>query len=145
MGNSLAYVSNDEVMGVLEQMDSLVAPGGYLYLDLRNWDYVVQTKQRFYFYNPVFQGDTRINLFQVWDHNADNTVDFNLIYSFEQNNRILQKEIFQEHYHPIPQKMILDKLNAMGYDAPMLARFPAQAGEFKPDSDWYCLMAQKKK
>ena len=37
-GNSLAYVTNEEVITTLHQMDALVAPGGYLYFDLRNWD-----------------------------------------------------------------------------------------------------------
>lgn len=47
-GNSLGYVENEEVLGVLEQMSALIAPGGYLYFDLRNWDKIVRTKQRFY-------------------------------------------------------------------------------------------------
>lgn len=97
-GNSLPYVTNEELLCVLEQMDELVVPGGYLYFDIRNWDYVVKTKQRFYTYAPLFDGDTRINLVQCWDHNADGTIDFNLLYTFEKNDRIFQKEIFQEHY-----------------------------------------------
>lgn len=32
-GNSLAYVTNEEVITALRQMDALVAPGGYLYSD----------------------------------------------------------------------------------------------------------------
>ena len=53
-GNSLAYVTNNEITGVLEQMDALVEPGGYLYFDLRNWDRIVGQKKRFYCYNPAF-------------------------------------------------------------------------------------------
>ena len=68
-GNSLAYVTNEEVITALHQMDALVAPGGYLYFDLRNWDKIRRTKQRFYTYNPSFHGNTRVNLVQVWDHN----------------------------------------------------------------------------
>lgn len=37
-GNSLPYVSNEDVLKTLEEMDSLVRPGGYLYFDIRNWD-----------------------------------------------------------------------------------------------------------
>ena len=66
-GNSLPYVSNEEVLQVLEQMDTLVKTGGYLYFDMRNWDKILRERNRFYLYNPVFQGDTRINLIQVWD------------------------------------------------------------------------------
>lgn len=142
-GNSLAYVTNSEILDVLEQMDELIVSGGYLYFDLRNWDYVVNTKQRFYTYNPVFDGDTRINLVQCWDHNADGTIDFNLLYTFERDNRIFQKEIFKEHYHPVSQKLLLDKLKAMGYTGIEIHRFPIQAGEYTEECDWYCVIAKK--
>ena len=142
-GNSLAYVSNEELLCVLEQMNELIKPGGYLYFDTRNWDYVVKTKQRFYTYNPIFDNDTRINLVQCWDHNSDGTIDFNLLYTFEKNNRIFQKEIFQEHYYPISQKLLLDKLASMGYGNIELRRFPVQAGEYTEVCDWYCVIAQK--
>lgn len=144
-GNSLAYVTNEELLCVLEQMDELIVPGGYLYFDIRNWDYVVKTKQRFYTYNPIFDGDTRINLVQCWDHNSDGTIDFNLLYTFEKNNRIFQKEIFQEHYYPVPQKLLLDKLTSMGYGDIELRRFPIQAGEYTEVCDWYCVIAKKGK
>lgn len=35
-GNSLPYVSNEDVLTTLEQMDSLVKPGGYIYFEIRN-------------------------------------------------------------------------------------------------------------
>ena len=142
-GNSLAYVTNNEIMNVLEQMDALIVPGGYLYFDLRNWDYVVKTKQRFYTYNPIFDGDTRINLVQCWDHNIDGTIDFNLLYTFEKNNQIFQKETFQEHYHPVSQKLLVDKLKAMGYIDLEIRRFPIQAGAYTEACDWYCVIAKK--
>ena len=106
-GNSLPYVTNSEIPGVLCQMNALVRTGGYLYLDLRNWDKIVAEKQRFYLYNPTFDGETRINLVQVWDHNADGTVDFNLLYTFERDNCIFQKEFFTERYHPVPRALLL--------------------------------------
>ena len=37
-GNSLPHVNNDDVLTALEQMNSLVKKGGYLYLDTRNWE-----------------------------------------------------------------------------------------------------------
>ena len=60
-GNSIPYVTNEEAEAVLEQMDALVKSGGYLYFDMRNWDKILEKRQRFYLYNPVFDGDTRIN------------------------------------------------------------------------------------
>lgn len=143
-GNALPYVPNTEITGVLEQMDALIRPGGYLYFDMRNWDKILKTRNRFYLYNPAFQGDVRINLIQVWDYNLDGSMDFNLLYTFEQENRIFQKEKFQEHYYPVAQKLLTDKLTAMGYQNFEILCHPAQFGAFDLEkSDWYCLIAQK--
>lgn len=143
-GNSLPYVANDQVLDVLAQMDALVRPGGYLYFDLRNWDRILRTRQRFYVYNPVFQGDSRINLVQAWDYNPDGTMDFNLLFTFERENRIVQKEVFQEHYYPVSQQLLLGKLAEMGYEPPEIYCMPAQFGVFDEDKhDWYAVIARK--
>lgn len=143
-GNSLGYVSNDDVLKTLEQMDTLIKKGGYIYLDLRNWDMILNKKPRYYLYNPVFIGDTRVNLMQFWDYLPDGGVDFNLLYTFEQNNRIMQKEHFLEHYIPVKRQLILDKLTHMGYQNLETALLPAHFGPFDPEtSDWYCIIAQK--
>lgn len=146
-GNSLAYVTNNEITGVLEQMDALVEPGGCLYFDLRNWDRIVWQKKRFYCYNPAFlpNGD-RVNLMQVWDHLSDGSIVFNLVYTFERDNKIFQKERFEEHYHPVPQKLLLDKLMQLGYQDIQVKAFPVQFGAFDiENSEWYCVLAHKAK
>ena len=142
-GNSLAYVTNDEITGVLEQMDALVESGGYLC----NWDRIVRQKKRFYCYNPAFlpNGD-RVNLMQVWDHLSDGSIVFNLLYTFERDNKIFQKEHFEEHYHPVPQKLLLDKLAQLGYEDIEVKAFPVQFGAFDPEkTEWYCVLAHKAK
>ena len=144
-GNSLAYVPNSEITGVLEQMDALVAPGGVLYFDLRNWDRIVRQKQRFYFYDPAFlpNGD-RVNLMQVWDHLPDGSITFHLLYTFERAGKIFQKEHFEEHYYPAAQKLLLDKLAQLGYEDVRVRAFPVQFGAFDPErSNWYCVLARK--
>ncbi len=114
-GNSLAYVTNNEITGVLEQMDALVEPGGCLYFDLR-------------------------------DHLSDGSIVFNLVYTFERDNKIFQKERFEEHYHPVPQKLLLDKLMQLGYQDIQVKAFPVQFGAFDiENSEWYCVLAHKAK
>lgn len=143
-GNSLPYVSNEDVCKTLEQMDSLVNPGGYLYFDVRNWDKILRERQRFYLYNPFFDGDTRINLIQVWDYNEDDSMTFHLLYTFEKENRIFQKEKFEEHYIPVRRKILLDKLREMGYEEIEIMNFPIGiSGNSVDDTDWYCVMAGK--
>lgn len=143
-GNSLAYVSNEDVVHTLAQMDAHVKPGGYLCLDSRNWEKIQREKQRFYFYNPFFRDGTRINLMQVWDHNPDGSITFNLVYTFERDNKIVQKEIFEEHYNPFPLELVTSKLQKMGYSSPEMKPVPC----FLPETDfskidWYRIIAQK--
>lgn len=145
-GNSLPYVNNEELLMTLEQMDLLVKPDGYLYLDTRNWDKILRDKKRFYLYNPFFDGDTRINLVQVWDYHEDHTMTFNLLYTFEKDNRIFQIEPFQEHYIPISKAKILDKLQRMGYIDIEVMNFPSQLqADTVEEADWYCVIAKKPK
>ena len=143
-GNALGYVSNEDVVSTLSQMDSLVKPGGYICFDSRNWEKIQRDKQRFYLYNPFFRDGNRINLVQVWDHNPDGSVTFNLLYTFERDNRIFQKEIFEEHYHPFPIKMVTDALTELGYHSLDLHPVPYDSPETDFSKiDWYRIIAQK--
>ena len=143
-GNALGYVSNEDVLKTLEQMDALVSPGGYICFDSRNWEKIQKEKQRFYLYNPFFHDDTRINLVQVWDHNPDGSITFNLLYTFERENRIVQKEIFEEHYHPFTLELVEKKLYALGYSPVHLRPVPSSNPETDFSRiDWYRVIAQK--
>lgn len=145
-GNSLAYVENAEIPDVLRLMDSLLRPGGWLYIDLRNWDKIVRHRERFYFYDPVLLPDgVQMHLVQVWDHLPGGDIDFNLIYTFDREGRNVQHEVFTEHYHPLPRALLLDTLSELGYKRPQLLPFPAQRKNAPPaeELDWYCIWAQK--
>lgn len=144
-GNSLPYVSNEDILKTLEQMDSLVKPGGYLYFDIRNWDKILRDRNRFYLYDPFFDGDTRINLIQVWDYHGDESVTFHLLYTFEKGGHIFQKEKFEENYIPVKRARLLDKLQAMGYEDIEVKCFPASVQSIAAeDADWYCVTAKKR-
>lgn len=142
-GNSLPYVSNEDVLKTLEQMDALVKPGGYLYYEIRNWDKILWERNRFYLYAPFFDGDTRINLTQVWDYHDDGSITFNILYVFERENRPFQKEVFEERYIPIGRELMLNRLREMGY-RPEVLNYPSQFQKIPPEeADWYCVLAKK--
>ena len=144
-GNSLPYVTNADIIKTLEQMDSLVQSGGYLYIDTRNWDKILQERPRFYLYNPMFDCDTRINMLQVWDYNNDGTMTFNILYTFEKDGKIFRKEQFEEHYFPVRQKLFIDTFSRLGYENIEVLPFPAILKSKDPtDYDWYSIIAQKK-
>ena len=81
--------------------------------------------------------------FQVWDYNADGGMTFNLVFTFEKDGRIVQREIFEEYYHPTPRRVFEESLAAMGYEICALRNYPAQADRPIEEFDWYCMLAQK--
>lgn len=143
-GNSLPHVENGDVLKTLEQMDLLVRPGGYLYFDMRNWDRILEERNRFYLYNPVFDQDMRINMMQVWDYHQDGSMTFNLLYTFERENRIFRKEKFAERYFPVKRELLLEKLRSLGYGDIQALCHPACFDVKAQEAEWYCVMAGKK-
>ena len=129
----------------LEQMDKHVKDGGYIYFDSRNWDKILKEHQRFYLYNPLFDNENRVNVVQVWDYNDDGSITFNILYTFEKDNRIFQKEIFEERYNPVSKDLLINKLEAMGYKEIEVLCFPANfpMAEFE-NVEWYTVIARKK-
>lgn len=142
-GNALPYVENRQLLEVLGNMDALVKEGGYLYFDMRNWDRILRERTRFYLYNPFFDGDTRINLVQVWDYLEGGDMTFHLLYTFERENRIFQKEIFDERYFPVARQLALDKLRELGYQEIRLGCFPSLLKQDGESAEWYCVLAKK--
>lgn len=69
---------------------------------------------------------------------------FNLLYTFEKENRIVQKEVFEEHYYPVAKQLLLSKLRDMGYQDIQVWAHPAQM-EVKAidNADWYTVIARK--
>ena len=83
---------------------------------------------------------------QVWDYHDDGTMTFNLLYTFERDRRIVQKEVFSEQYHPISKTLLLDLLKTMGYEQPEERNYPAmQTIQPGTEPDWYCVIARKGK
>lgn len=144
-GNSLPYVENDAVLDVLGRMDRLVEPGGYLYFDTRNWDQILRDRQRFYLYNPFFDGETRVNLVQAWDYLEGGDMIFHLLYTFERENRIFQKEIFDERYFPVARQLLLDRLVELGYGEIRQSCFPSLLKKDPEQAEWYCVLAKKER
>lgn len=69
---------------------------------------------------------------------------FNLLYTFERENKICQKEIFEEHYFPVKRQLLLDQLGRLGYGEIEIMCLPAFWEAAKPEEfDWYCVLAQK--
>lgn len=142
-GNSLAHLKNDQLKTAIAQMDSILRPGGVLYIDSRNWDIMLKRKQRFYLYNPIIRDKGRVNYIQVWDYNKNGSITFNYLMFEEIENKIVSKRQFYEIYYPFHHdilKGILEELNYINIHIFKL-------GDMKVDEmdqiDWYTITAEK--
>ncbi len=142
-GNSLAHVNNTDVVRAIDSMTELVKEGGYIYFDTRNWDKILDTRKRFFCYNPFFRGEERINLTQVWDYVSEEQVIFNLLYTFEKNNRIYKQEEVKTSYCPVRKDLLINHLESIGYAEIEVNSFlNPKVTEFE-EMDWYYVIAKK--
>lgn len=141
-GNSLPHIPNGEVKATIKEWAACIKEGGYIYLDLRNWDKIVDEKQRFYTYNPYIMGDTTVNLVQVWDH-SDDCVVFNLLYTFLKDNKIYRKETVTTTYYPLKKDLLIEALEEAGFVDIEINELVLRSGKPFEELDWYTVMARK--
>ena len=143
-GNALAHVDNDDVKKTLREMDKLVKPGGYLYVDTRNWDKEMSEHRHMSFTNPYLREDgSRINYVQVWEYPADGSVRINILHGYEKDNVIYKQEIFEEHLIPFSVEMIKETLWELGYVDLVIKPLPYFNDLEFMEIGWYCLLAKK--
>ena len=83
---------------------------------------------------------------QVWDYNTDGSMTFNLLYTFEKNNKIYRKEKFEEHYYPVSKDLLINRLNELGYRDIQVLGFPSYFPMKNSDEiEWYTIFAKKNK
>ncbi|MCK8059587.1 MULTISPECIES: class I SAM-dependent methyltransferase [unclassified Fusibacter] len=142
-GNSLGHVPNDDIAKVVSEMDALVSGDGYIFIDSRNWDKIRRDRQRFYTYAPLFVGEERINLVQVWDHDIE-TITFNFLFTYEKENKITGKDILHETYFPFERQLLEKELEACGYSVMESGAQMNMPVEIEA-ADWYYILAKKGK
>lgn len=143
-GNALAHVNNSDVKKTLREMDKLVKPGGYLYLDTRNWDKEMREHRHMSFANPYLREDgSRINYAQMWEYPADGSVRINILYGYEKDNNIYKQETFTERLIPFGIDLIKETLLELGYGGFVVKPLPYFSDMEFMEMGWYCLVAQK--
>lgn len=143
-GNALAHVNNNDVKKTLREMDKLVKPGGYLYLDTRNWDKEMREHRHMSFANPYLREDgSRINYAQMWEYPADGSVRINILYGYEKDNTIYKQETFTECLIPFSIELIKETLLELGYGGFAVKPLPYFSDMEFMEIGWYCLVAQK--
>ncbi len=145
-GSSLCHVDNGGVVAALAEMDKLVRPGGYLYIDSRNWDKELRERKRLHAFSPVREREDgeKIHYAQFWDFNPDGTITLNLLFAYEKDGRIIRKETWPETVHPFSIDLVESTLRGLGYCEMTRSNMPSFWESKFEDMDWYCLLARKK-
>lgn len=143
-GNALAHVDNPGVEQTLREMDRLVRPGGYLYLDSRNWDKVLKNRDRFLYYPPFIREDgVRVNCVQVWDYHPDGAMTANILNAYESEGKIIRQEVYEEHWMPFSIELVRSTLKELGYRDITIKPLPYFQDLDFEEIGWYCLRARK--
>ncbi len=142
-GNSLAHSKNEELANVVKQMDSLLRPGGTLYLDSRNWDNILRRKRRFYLFNPVIRDKGRVNYVQVWDYNKNGSITFNYLVFEEIESKIVSKRQFYEIYYPFTFESLKTILESLNYQNIKVCKLGDVGITDMEKIDWYTVTAEK--
>lgn len=142
-GNSIAHVKNEDITSVINSMDSVLRPGGMLYIDSKNWDNILQRKQRFYLFNPLIRDRGRVNYIQVWDYQKDSSILFNYLIFEEIENKIVSKRQFYEIYYPFSINLILNYLKELNYQNITICKLGDYNQQDIEKIDWYSIIAEK--
>lgn len=143
-GNALAHVSPEDVQKTIREMDALVKPGGYLYLDSRNWDLEVKRKKHFEWAQPFIRQDgVRINCVQNWEHHPDGSITIHINNAYERDGRIFEINEFEEHLTPFSFEIVRTTLAELGYGEFTVKPLPWFEDKPFEEIKWYCVLAQK--
>lgn len=142
-GNSLGHIKNEDIQTVINSMDSILRPGGMIYIDSKNWNNILQRKQRFYLFNPLIRDRGRVNYVQVWDYAKDGSVLFNYLIFEEVDNKIVSKRQFYEIYYPFDIALVVSQLEALNYQNIHICKLGDYAYTNLEKIDWYAITAEK--
>ena len=141
-GNSLPHVNEEALVDALISMKKHINEEGYLYIDLRNWDKIVEEEKRFQVYPPVIKDDIRTNVTLVRDFNEDH-IQFNFLYTFEEEQKVKKTEVREVTYYPIMKNRLLDILKGLGFVEIELFNFINHNITNYNDMGWYCIICKK--
>ncbi|HPK41092.1 MAG TPA: class I SAM-dependent methyltransferase [Candidatus Cloacimonadota bacterium] len=142
-GNSLAHTKNEDLENTIKQMDSVLRPGGTLYIDSRNWDNILKRQQRFYLFNPIIRDKGRVNYVQVWDYNKSGSITFNYLIFEEIDNKIASKRQFYEIYYPFTFETIKGIIEGLNYQNFKVSKLGNQNETELEKIEWYAITAEK--
>lgn len=158
-GNSLPHINNQEVQNFLMSIAPKIKAKGLFYLDMRNWDKILNEKPIFTARHPrVMTSEEHSSLYQIWNWHDDLSVNFVFVHATDRHGKHVGTSILEAPtYYPLKRKDYVHMLEKAGfepvafYDMDALwsvsGEDQAKTGNFEEDFpliDWYGILAQKK-
>ncbi len=157
-GNSLPHVSNQDVSSFIESISTKINQGGLLFIDMRNWDRILNERPIFSARDPfVMTEEKHVSLYQIWNWHDDGSIDFIFVTSTDIKGKHEKTSLLHAPtYYPLKYRDYENMLNEHGFeirrcfdvDHLWLSSHSEEAktGNFDADFDkisWYAVLAQK--
>lgn len=157
-GNSLPHVNNQDVCDFIKSASKKINKNGLLYIDMRNWDKILNEKPIFTARDPlVMSEDKHVSLYLVWNWHDDQSVDFIFITSTDKKGKHEKTiPVYAPTYYPLKLNDYEKMLNDYGFEIkrcfdvdyiwPSMHKEELKTGNFKEDFNkinWYAILAQK--
>ncbi|WP_425447230.1 class I SAM-dependent methyltransferase [Dethiothermospora halolimnae] len=157
-GNSLPHVNNKDVCNFIKSVSTKINKDGFLFIDMRNWDKILNEKPIFNARDPlVMTEEEHVSLYQIWDWHDDGSVDFIFVTSTDKNGKHEESSFnYAPTYYPLKYKDYEKMLSDHGFEIKRCFdvdhlwlrnhKKEAKTENFKEDFDkisWYAVLAQK--
>lgn len=87
-GNSLPHINNEEVEQFIQKMHSKINDNGLLYIDIRNWDKLLDEKPIFKAKDPfIMTAEQHTSLYLIYNWHDDMSVNFVFATSTDKNGK----------------------------------------------------------
>lgn len=116
-GNSLPHIKNDEISNFVKDIYHKINDGGYLYIDMRNWDKVLDEKPIFQARHPlVMTAQEHTSLYQIWNWHDDGSVNFIFVNAKDRDGKHVESSLLHAPtYYPLKFSEYCKMLESSGF------------------------------
>ncbi len=116
LGNSLPHVkSSSELQAALVDFAKLLAPGGLLLIQQRNFDYIMRAKERHMPPQSHQKGDEEWLFFRFYDFEPSGLIQFNILTLHRKKDQKWQVELNSTTLMPILSEELMKALDNSGF------------------------------
>ena len=117
LGNSLPHMlSKEAISGALADMANCLRPGGVLLIQNRNFNSVMEDKQRWLGTQTYREGEKEWVFLRFYDFDADGLITFNIIRLYRQGNSPWNEAHSTTRLYPLLQATLIGLLADTGFE-----------------------------